>query len=126
MKMLEKAIKDGTWVVLQNCHLATSWMPTLEKVCEVKMHISIYEGVPPQSNFLYTSHPSASHVTSYWTGCTLPLQLHHGKDGFPLRTLPGRTEEVTQPHTPFQRGGITQYIRMSLAWRNRHKVGSKP
>ncbi|CAG7816608.1 unnamed protein product [Allacma fusca] len=54
-KMIEDAMAAGTWVVLQNCHVAVSWMPTLEIICQDSI---TSEEVKSTFRLWLTSYPS--------------------------------------------------------------------
>jgi dynein heavy chain, axonemal len=56
-RMMEGARRSGDWVVLQNCHLAVSWLPRMESLLEAAASTT---GEHPEYRLWLTSMPSAS------------------------------------------------------------------
>lgn len=59
-RMVQEGMEHGAWVLLQNCHLATSWMPTLDRLVESMNPVSIH----PNFRLWLTSMPSADFPTA--------------------------------------------------------------
>ncbi|CAJ1434663.1 unnamed protein product, partial [Effrenium voratum] len=53
-RLMDIATKDGGWVLLQNCHLATSWMPRLERLLDERDPKKIHKDF----RLWLTSYPS--------------------------------------------------------------------
>lgn len=54
-KLIESGAHGGYWVVLQNCHLAKSFMPVLEKICETQL---VPEKIHRDFRLWMTSYPT--------------------------------------------------------------------
>jgi dynein heavy chain len=59
--MINEAIKLGHWVILQNCHLAISWMSELDRICD---DVIIPETTHKKFRLWLTSYPSSDFPVS--------------------------------------------------------------
>lgn len=71
MKLIDEGVRNGTWVVLQNCHLAKSFMPMLERVSNMRVFCLLFFFLI--FLFLFSAPPTHTASSSL---CTKSVIIH--------------------------------------------------
>lgn len=110
-KMITTAMENGTWVCLQNCHLAVSWMSTLEKICEDLNPSNCH----PDFRLWLTSYPSAKVRLNVVRNSKL-LKTYHGQTWiqtsfqFPVSILQNGVKMTNEPPTGLRLNLLQSYL----------------
>ena len=97
-KKILQAVVTGEWVILQNCHLAASWMPSLERICKALHPDSVHS----QFRLWLTSYPWESFpVSILQSGVKITNEPPFGLKNNLLRTFqPDPLEDWIQSQAP--------------------------
>ncbi|KAK2964418.1 putative Dynein axonemal heavy chain 6 [Blattamonas nauphoetae] len=116
VKMLAEATEKGDWVFLQNCHLAASWMPELERIC---LSYSLADTKPSNSSFRLwlSAMPSAAFpVSVLQNGIKLTNEPPAGVKANIQRSISSLSKEEYETGVTGKRSFIWRRLVMGLAF----------
>jgi dynein heavy chain len=110
---INEATENGSWVLLQNCDLYTSWMPELERIVENWAPTSIHRDF----RLWLTSQPSEKFpVSILQSGIKMTNEPPKGLQANLLRTYESFDNSVFEPTGPNHDPNVVRLLLYSLSF----------